>query len=201
MEVSRLEVQLELQPLAYTTATWNPSPVCDLLHSSQLFWILNPLSEAKNRTRILMQASQICFHWATTGTPSSFFGKAMCSTYVKPCLALSLWIGVNSVESTTLGTRRRESPKLLAPDETHLDGSRLHPGHSKAEVLTKTNASCPSQQFHLKVVSYSCLTHLGVAGVDGCLVASHLSSFFLFVCLFFLELPSRHMEVPRLVIQ
>ena len=35
MEVPRLEVELELQPLVYTTATatWDPSFICDLHHS------------------------------------------------------------------------------------------------------------------------------------------------------------------------
>ena len=36
------------------TATWDPSLVCDLYHSSWQRWILNPLSEARDRTRNLM---------------------------------------------------------------------------------------------------------------------------------------------------
>ena len=50
MEVPRLEVQSELKLLAYTTATATPDPshVCDLRHSSQQRWILNPLSEARD---------------------------------------------------------------------------------------------------------------------------------------------------------
>ena len=35
------------------------SLVCDLNHSSQRRWILNPLSEAKNGTHILMDTSQV----------------------------------------------------------------------------------------------------------------------------------------------
>ena len=58
MEVSRLGVKLDLQLLAYTTATatatQNPGRICDLHHSSQQCWILNPLSEARDRTRNLM---------------------------------------------------------------------------------------------------------------------------------------------------
>ena len=44
-------VELELQPLAYTTAaaTQDLSCVCDLHHSS----CLNPLSQARDQTRIL----------------------------------------------------------------------------------------------------------------------------------------------------
>ena len=49
MEVPRLEVKSELEPLAYTTATamQDPSCVCSLYHSSRQYWILNPLSEAR----------------------------------------------------------------------------------------------------------------------------------------------------------
>ena len=48
MEVPRLGVRLDLQLLAYTTAkaTWDPSHVCDLHHSSQQRWILDPLRSA-----------------------------------------------------------------------------------------------------------------------------------------------------------
>ena len=49
-EVPRLGVLLELQLLAYTTATATPDPslVCDSYHSSQQHWILNPLNEARD---------------------------------------------------------------------------------------------------------------------------------------------------------
>ena len=61
MEVPRLVVQLELQLLAYTTATGTSdlSLVCDLHHSSQQYQILNPLSEARDRTCNLMVPSWI----------------------------------------------------------------------------------------------------------------------------------------------
>ena len=56
---------------SYTTATatWDPSHTCDLHHSSQQHWSLNPLREARDRTRNLRIPSQIRFHCATTGTP------------------------------------------------------------------------------------------------------------------------------------
>ena len=71
MEVPRLGVKSELELPAYTTATatWDLSQVCHLHHSSQQCQILNPLTEAKGRTHILMDTSQICFHLATMGTP------------------------------------------------------------------------------------------------------------------------------------
>ena len=50
MKVPRLQVQPELQLPAYTTATatWDPSRIRDLGHSSQQYQILNPLSEARD---------------------------------------------------------------------------------------------------------------------------------------------------------
>ena len=71
MGVPRLRVKLELQLPASTTATATPHPslVCDLRHSSQQRQILNPLIEASDRTHVLMDTSQVHFHWATTGTP------------------------------------------------------------------------------------------------------------------------------------
>ena len=68
---SRLGVESELQLPAYTTATamGDPSHVFDLYHSLWQCQILNPLSEARNQTCILLDTSQICFHWAMMGTP------------------------------------------------------------------------------------------------------------------------------------
>ena len=63
MEIPRLGIELELQPPAYTTATAtrDPSRVCDLHHSSRQRRILNPLTEARDRTCVLMDTSQIHF--------------------------------------------------------------------------------------------------------------------------------------------
>ena len=64
MDVPRLGVLLELQLPAYTRATEMPDPnrVCELCHSSQQHQILNPLSNARNRTRVLMDTSQVRYH-------------------------------------------------------------------------------------------------------------------------------------------
>ena len=61
MEVPRLGAKSELQLPAYTTATTPPDPshVCDLHHNSWQRQILNLLSEARDRTRILMDTSWI----------------------------------------------------------------------------------------------------------------------------------------------
>ena len=62
MEVPRLGVELELQPLAYATAPAMPDPncICSLLHcSSQQRWILNPPSKARDWIRILMDTDWV----------------------------------------------------------------------------------------------------------------------------------------------
>ena len=68
---ARLEVQLELQLPAYTTATAMPDQtcICDLHHSSWQCRLLNPLREARDRTHILMDTSQAHYRRATVGTP------------------------------------------------------------------------------------------------------------------------------------
>ena len=61
------------------TATAHLSHVCDLHHwqqtgldfSSWQPWILNPLSEARDQTWVLMDTCLVCYHWTTTGTPAS----------------------------------------------------------------------------------------------------------------------------------
>ena len=61
MEVPRLGVQSELQPPAYTTATamQDLSRICNLLHGSRQRHILNPLSKARDRTHVLIDASLV----------------------------------------------------------------------------------------------------------------------------------------------
>ena len=61
MEVPRLGVESELQLTAYTTATAMPdlSCICDLHNTSWQQQILNPLSEARDQTRILQDTSQV----------------------------------------------------------------------------------------------------------------------------------------------
>ena len=58
----------ELQMPAYTMATPDPSCVCDVHHSSQQQWILNPLIKARDQAQIFMDTSQAHYYWATMGT-------------------------------------------------------------------------------------------------------------------------------------
>ena len=62
MGVPRLGAELELQLPAYTTATVtrDPSHIWDLYHSSQQCQILNPLSEARDGTCVLMDTGWAC---------------------------------------------------------------------------------------------------------------------------------------------
>ena len=64
MKVPRLGVKSELQLLAYTTATamWDPCCIFSLYHSSWQHQILNLLSEARDRTPIFMDTSQVHNH-------------------------------------------------------------------------------------------------------------------------------------------
>ena len=61
MEVPRLGVESELQLPDYVTATATPDPshICNLHYSSQQCHILNPLSKARDQTRILMDISWV----------------------------------------------------------------------------------------------------------------------------------------------
>ena len=59
VEVPTLGVELELSLPAYATATWDPSSVCHLHHSSWQCRNLNPLRKARDRTRNLMVPSWI----------------------------------------------------------------------------------------------------------------------------------------------
>ena len=73
MEVPGLGVESELYLPAYTaTAAPDPSRVCDLYHSSWQCRILKPLSKARDWTSILVDTSQVHYHWAPMGIPIFF---------------------------------------------------------------------------------------------------------------------------------
>ena len=72
-----VKFELQLPATATATATHDPSHVCDLHHSSQQHWILNPLRGARRRTLILMDTSWVRYHWATTGTLAHVLFRSM----------------------------------------------------------------------------------------------------------------------------
>ena len=102
MEFPRLGAESEEQLLAYTTATavWDLSRICDLQSSSWQCRILNPLSEARDRTHILMGTSWVRYCWATMWSPKTCFFIV----HLK-----SLWGQSTNVPS--------ESDKLLLPEK------------------------------------------------------------------------------------
>ena len=89
-EVPRLGIQSELQLPAYAraTATRDLSRACDLHYSSWQQQMLNPLSEARDRTRNLTVPSQIRFHCATMGTPIFSFLKNFHIVFLSCCTNL-----------------------------------------------------------------------------------------------------------------
>ena len=77
MELPRLAVKSEPQLPASATATAMHDLSCA---SSLQHHILNPLSEARDQTCVLMDTSRVHYHWATTETPPGLF-SAFVSTY------------------------------------------------------------------------------------------------------------------------
>ncbi len=63
-----------IQLQAYTTATATPDPsyIYDLLHSSWQHHILNPLSEARDQTYILMHTGQVLNPLSHKGNSQEF---------------------------------------------------------------------------------------------------------------------------------
>ena len=59
VDVPRPEVKVELQLPATATAMQDPSHICNLHHSSRQHQILNPLSGARNRTRVLVDVLNV----------------------------------------------------------------------------------------------------------------------------------------------
>jgi len=71
MEVPRLGVELELEPLTYTIATaiWDLSCVCNLYHSSWQHRILNPPSKPRIKPMSSWMPIRFSNLWATIWTP------------------------------------------------------------------------------------------------------------------------------------
>ena len=67
--------------------------IFDLYHSSRQHQILDPRSEARDQTYILMDTSWVCYHWATTGTPAVKF-LTCCTTVGTPMLSHFLILSI-----------------------------------------------------------------------------------------------------------
>ena len=78
--------------LRYSHSSTRSEYVCNLHHSSGQRWILISLSKAKDWTRILMDASWVCYYWAMTGTPNLHF--------LKYCFCILHFKRLNSVNSS-----------------------------------------------------------------------------------------------------
>ena len=82
MEVPRLGVSSELSLPASTTATATRdlSHICDLHHSSRQRQILNPRSEARDQTHVLMDPSQVPYHCCDRNSGNCFLSSRSAGT-------------------------------------------------------------------------------------------------------------------------
>ena len=87
MEVPKLGVEAAA---AYTTATPGPSHICNLRYSLQQCWIINPLSEARDRTCIciLMDTTWVLNLRSHNGNSSPFLYY---SSQSSPPVSIWLW--------------------------------------------------------------------------------------------------------------
>ena len=93
-EVSRLGLELGLQLPAIVIAMQDQSCIFNLHHSSQWCQMLNPLSEARDQTYILMDISQVHYHWSTMGTSQNLRCKAN-QSYITEFKIFKLFIQSN----------------------------------------------------------------------------------------------------------
>ena len=127
--------ELQLPACATATATQDPSCVCDLYHSTWQHQILNPLSEARDWTCILMDTSWVCYICATTGTPElflwqhqgiicPFYYTDICTDCVKAVVGkIATTLAQASVISTTAYLQREE--KIWVHLRVHLEAVKI----------------------------------------------------------------------------
>ena len=98
------------------TATWDPSCIYELHHSSQQRQIPDPVSEGRDGTHILMNTSQICFYCTTKGT-------------LRTCIFLNINEEISFVMLSRKQnkTKQNSSPDYLFSDYYHSPLSPLHP--------------------------------------------------------------------------
>ena len=107
MEVSRLGVESELQLAGLHHSHSNMGSEPHLWSTTQLMAMPDPkpLSEARDRICVLMDISQISFHWATMGT-------SKCYKFLKDS-NLSEAEGLSTVQLPGWG--REKSPSRISP--------------------------------------------------------------------------------------
>ena len=139
MEVPRLGVELELQLPAYATATAIPdqSPICNLCFSSRQHWILNPLSEVRDWTCILMATSWLLNLLRHNGNAEW--------NILDGLLWLRIWVQ---------GDRRGHGKE----DEEHLDRAKAKARSQELQVNSKSGKSCGFKH-HLKAFAYVTLKY------------------------------------------
>ena len=142
---SQARGKLELSLPAYTTATAarDPSRTCDLHHSSRQCWVLNPLSEARDRTCNLMVSSWIHFHCVTTGTPHPEFFKCISVPVSQAFLMLCLQV------TNTPETLRKPSQPPPRPPPDYLHGGSPPvplPAHLSRAARNSPGAGSPVER-------------------------------------------------------
>ena len=146
MQVSRLGVKLELRLPAYTTATamQDPSPICDLYHSSRQRQILNPLSETKDRTCCSWMLVGFINCGAMTGTPDwCFLGSNAHLSFLLPSLPLQQTYWAPTMYSVG-GGGEGKSQNLYPHGESCPGGSRcwsdriVHVLHCKLVIILRS---------------------------------------------------------------
>ena len=152
VEVPRLGVKSELQLLAYTTATatWDQSHVCDLHCSSQQHWILNPMSKARDPTHVLMDTSQVLYHWATMGTPSFpifLYDQWLCPKQAQPLVKCKITIS-KQTEGRAFGmiTCKRELQILST--------KHSYPGAPCYKVIDGVQRACAQARHQIKLLRH-----------------------------------------------
>ena len=127
----RLNAELQLLAYATDTAMPDPSRFCHGNHSSWQCRILNPLSKARDRTWVPMDASQISFCWATMGT------------VLTSELAFGILIFQNSNINWFFSLEKTYIPKVKTPSVLH----GLSPTSSLSRSLPRSQR--PAESHHL----------------------------------------------------
>ena len=72
---ARARIGAAAETYATATAAWDPSRICDLPCSLRQYWILIPLSKARDQTCILMDTSWVLHPLSHNGNAQFFFKK------------------------------------------------------------------------------------------------------------------------------